>query len=92
MLSKLKQLFAFILLFYDPKEFDAFKLLKNYINNLNEDYLYQQKQHKETENLSNVDYKIVITKILIDIEKYLIFYNKILSDFSIIRSDYSLIK
>jgi len=40
--SKLRQLFASILLFCDPREFNAFELLKNHINNLDEDYEQQQ--------------------------------------------------
>ncbi len=40
--SKLRQLFASILLFCDPKEFNTFELLKNHINNLDKDYEQQQ--------------------------------------------------
>jgi len=35
---KLRQLFALILLFYNPREFNTFELLKNHINNLDKDY------------------------------------------------------
>ncbi len=41
MSSKLRQLFASILLFCDPREFNTFELLKNHINNLNKDYEQQ---------------------------------------------------
>src|SRR5215469_2486341 len=42
--SKLQQLFASILLFCDPREFNAEKLLQNHFGNLNEDYLFQLQQ------------------------------------------------
>ncbi|GES80819.1 helitron helicase-like protein [Rhizophagus clarus] len=42
--SKLRQLFATILLFCDPREFNASKLSEDYLDNLNEDYLFQQQQ------------------------------------------------
>ncbi len=90
--SKLRQLFASILLFCDPREFNAFELLKNHINNLDEDYEQQQEQLKNTKDLSDNDYEIVFAKTLADIERYLIPYDKTLSDFSIIRPKYHLIK
>ena len=70
---------------------NAFKLLKDHLNNLNEDFKYQQQQLKNTENLSDSDYAIIVTKTLIDIEKYLLPYERCLEDYSIISPDYSLV-
>jgi ATP-dependent DNA helicase PIF1 len=88
--SKLRQLFATILLFCDPREFNACKLL-NHLNNLNEDYLFHKQQQLNESNLSDNDHAIITAKTLADIEKYLIPYGKTLSDFSIMSPDYSLI-
>ncbi|GES92234.1 uncharacterized protein LOC112184611 [Rhizophagus clarus] len=67
--SKLRQLFATILLFCDPKEFNACKLLEDYLDNLNEDYLFQQQQQLNESDLSDNDHAVITTKTLADIEK-----------------------
>ncbi|CAB4438023.1 unnamed protein product [Rhizophagus irregularis] len=54
--------------------------------------MHQQKIFRDTDDLTDNDFRIVITKTLIDIEKYLIPYGKTLYDFSITRPDYSLIE
>ena len=89
--SKLRQLFATILLFCDPREFNACKLLEDHLDNLNEDYLFRQQQQLNEGDLSDNDHAIITAKTLADIEKYLIPYSKTLSDFSIMSPDYSLI-
>jgi len=42
--SQLRQLFASILLFCDPREFNAYKLLYDHWKSLDEDYYHQQKR------------------------------------------------
>ncbi|CAB4402551.1 unnamed protein product [Rhizophagus irregularis] len=54
--------------------------------------MHQQEIFRNTNDLNDNDFRIVITKTLIDIEKYLIPYGKTLYDFSITRPDYSLIE
>ncbi|GBC01666.1 hypothetical protein RclHR1_04290002 [Rhizophagus clarus] len=75
--SKLRQLFATILLFCDPKEFNACKLLEDYLDNLNEDYLFQQQQQLNESDLSDNDHAVITTKTLADIEKisYILWLN-----------------
>src|SRR5205823_12233705 len=53
--SRLRQLFASILLFCDPRELNITKLYHTHIYNLSEDFIRQQKQIKGTQNLSDDD-------------------------------------
>ncbi len=89
--SKLRQLFASILLFCDIQELNISKLFHDHINNLNEDFIYQQKQIKENNDLTDDDYEIAKAKTLFDIEKYLIPYEKSLADYSLPVINYSLL-
>jgi len=89
--SKLRQLFASILLFCDIQELNISKLFHDHINNLNEDFIYQQKQIKENNDLIDDDYEIAKAKTLFDIEKYLIPYEKSLADYSLPVINYSLL-
>ena len=93
--SQLWWLYAFILLFCDPKEFNAYKLFLEYIDDLNDDYLNQQKELRgvdDNANLSDYDISITITKTLIEIEKFLIPYNKTLEEFKLPKPNYLLIE
>ncbi len=90
--SQLRQLFASILLFCDPKEVNAKKLLNTYLGDLDDDYENQQIVLKKTKDLSDNDYAIIVRKTLAGIEKFLIPHNKTLEDFSLPRPDYSLLE
>ena len=93
--SQLRQLFASILLFCDPNNFDANQLLKKYINDLSEDYcnkLIRNRGIDNSENLTDDDYAIFISQALRDIENYLIPYDKTLKDFSLPEPVYSLLE
>ena len=90
--SQLRQPFASILLFCDPREFNAYKLLYDHWENLDEDYYHQQKRLRQDQQLSDNDWDIIVAKTLIAIEKYLLPYEKSLSDYSIPSPDYSLVE
>ncbi len=93
--SKLRQLFASILLFCNPKEnFKPEILLEKYIMDLSEDYYFQKINEVGPINvdINDHNWKIIRTKTLANIEKYLLPYGKTLADFNIIRPDYSLIE
>src|SRR6266542_6547920 len=93
--SNLPQLFASILLFYNPEEnFKSEILLEKYIMDLSEDYYFQKINEVRSINVDINDYnwKIIRTKTLANIEKYLLPYRKTLADFNITRSDYTLIE
>ena len=90
--SQLRQLFASILLFCDPREFNAYKLLYDHWKSLDEDYYHQQKRLRQDQQLSDNDIDIIVAKTLIAIEKYLLPYEKSLSDYSIPSPDYSLVE
>ena len=74
--SRLRQLFASILLFGNPKEFNAYKLFRDNVMDLGEDYF-----HDLSDDDSDEEYEIAISKILLDIEKYLIPYEKTLKNY-----------
>src|SRR6266542_1566298 len=93
--SKLRQLFASILLFCNHEEnFKPEILLEKYIMDLSKDYYFQKINEVGPINvdINNHNWKIIRTKTLANIEKYLLPYGKTLADFNIIRSDYSLIE
>ena len=93
--SKLRQLFASILLFCNPEEnFKPKILLEKYIMDLSEDYYFQKINEVGPINvdINDHNWKIIRTKTLANIEKYLLPYGKTLADFNIIRPDYSLIE
>src|SRR6266542_4779432 len=93
--SKLRKLFASILLFCNPKEnFKPEILLEKYIMDLSEDYYFQKINEVGPINvdINDHNWKIIRTKTLANIEKYLLPYGKTLADFNIIRPDYSLIE
>jgi len=74
--SRLRQLFASILLFGNPKKFNAYKLFRDNVMDLGEDYF-----HDLSDDDSDEEYEIAISKILLDIEKYLIPYEKTLKNY-----------
>ncbi|CAG8742065.1 10870_t:CDS:2, partial [Funneliformis mosseae] len=74
------------------KEKKAYKLLKDHLSDLDKDYLNEQQLFKDTEDLSEEDFTIIITKKLINIEKYLLPYKKCLTNYSISPSNYFLLE
>jgi len=90
--TQLRRLFASILLFCDPREFDAKKLYNNYKNDLCEDYTRKLQNDKNVQELSEEDQIIAETRALIDIEKYLSSYEKSLTDYSFSPINYSLLE
>ncbi|CAG8795685.1 8840_t:CDS:2, partial [Cetraspora pellucida] len=62
------------------------------IDNKIEDYERKQKRFTEKNELTADEYRVIITKALIDIKKYLSYYEKHLIDYSFPVPDYSLVK
>jgi hypothetical protein len=71
----------------DPK-----KLFYENVHFLVEDYERKQKRLTGKNELTADEYRVIITKALIDIEKYLSYYEKHLTDYSFPASDYSLVE
>ena len=90
--KQLRRLFASILLFCDPREFDAKKLYNNYRYELSEDFIREIQKSKSTQELSEEEMNIAETRALADIEKYLSSYEKSLTDYSFRPIDYSLLE
>ncbi|CAG8812182.1 20619_t:CDS:1, partial [Cetraspora pellucida] len=73
-------------------ELDSKKLFYENVYFLVEDYERKQKRLTEKNELTADEYRIIITKALIDIEKYLLYYKKHLTNYSFPAPDYSLVK